>query len=72
MGEDHYCTTYNLQSPVNGKVVAFEAYNVNGNNCFKLRDFEQAVNNIEKNFKVTWDGVTNTVGIDTSKSYIEQ
>jgi len=39
---------------VNGKIVEFEAYNINGYNYFKLRDLAQAVNNTEKNFEVTW------------------
>ena len=56
---------------VNGRSTAFEAYNIKGNNYFKLRDLAQAVNNTEKNFEVTWDGATNTVGIDTSISYVE-
>jgi len=34
---------------VNGKIVEFEAYNINGYNYFKLRDLAQAVNNTEKN-----------------------
>jgi len=29
---------------VNGKIVEFEAYNINGYNYFKLRDLAQAVN----------------------------
>lgn len=52
---------------VNGKVVEFEAYNINGNNYFKLRDIAKAFD-----IGVTWDGVTNTIGIDTSISYVEE
>lgn len=52
---------------VNGKEVAFEAYNINGNNYFKLRDFAQAVNKTEKNFEVEWDGKNNAI-ILTSKT----
>ncbi len=43
------------------------AYNINGNNYFKWR-------HIAKIFVigVTWDGNTNTVGIDTSIGYVEE
>ncbi|MGO4119405.1 hypothetical protein ACEQ6C_40435, partial [Rhizobium ruizarguesonis] len=37
---------------VNGKTISFEAYNINGNNYFKLRDFAAAVNGTEKQFEV--------------------
>lgn len=52
---------------VNGKEVTFEAYTINGNNYFKLRDFAQAVNKTEKNFEVKWDGKNNAI-ILTSKT----
>ncbi|HHU83455.1 MAG TPA: hypothetical protein GXZ26_10680 [Firmicutes bacterium] len=54
---------------VNGKVVEFEAYNINGYNYFKLRDIAQAVNNTEKNFEVTWDGVNKAINLISNKSY---
>lgn len=49
-----------------GTEIALTAYNINGNNYFKLRDLASAFN-----IGVTWDGTTNTVGIDTSLSYTE-
>jgi len=54
---------------VNGKAVEFEAYNVNGYNYFKIRDLAQAVNNTEKNFEVTWDGVNNAILLISNKNY---
>ncbi|HOM03109.1 MAG TPA: stalk domain-containing protein [Acetivibrio sp.] len=54
---------------VNGKVVEFEAYNINGYNYFKLRDIAQAVNNTEKNFEVTWDGANNAINLISNKPY---
>jgi len=54
---------------VNGKAVEFEAYNINGNNYFKLRDLAQAVNNTEKNFEVTWDGNNNAINLISNKPY---
>lgn len=47
-----------------GKEVKLEAYTINGNNYFKLRDLAQAFD-----IGVTWDNVTKTVGIDTSIGY---
>jgi uncharacterized repeat protein (TIGR02543 family) len=54
---------------VNGKEVVFEAYNINGNNYFKLRDFAQAVNNTEKNFEVKWDGAKNAINLISKTPY---
>ena len=50
-----------------GQVVELTAYNINGNNFFKLRDIAKAFD-----IGVTWDGATNTVGIDTSVGYVEE
>ena len=49
---------------VNAQNVAFDAYLINGNNYFKLRDIGAAFN-----FGVDWDGAKNTIVIDTSKGY---
>lgn len=48
-----------------GAVVPLTAYTINENNYFKLRDIAQAFD-----IGVTWDGATNTVGIDTTISYV--
>ena len=49
---------------VNGTELYAEAYNINGNNYFKLRDIGQALD-----FAVIWDGAGNRILIDTSKGY---
>ncbi len=49
-----------------GVEVPLNAYTINGNNYFKLRDIAQAFN-----IGITWDGTTNTIGIDTSTGYVE-
>ena len=49
---------------LDGKEVQFTAYNLDGNNYFKLRDIAQTFD-----FGVDWDSAKNTVVIDTSKSY---
>ncbi len=48
---------------VNGNEVAFEAYNINDNNYFKLRDLAMALNGTEKQFEVVWDSVNSCVNM---------
>lgn len=54
---------------VNNKEIAFEAYNISGNNYFKLRDIAAAVNNTGKSFEVTWDGANNAIRLISGKNY---
>lgn len=54
---------------INGKAVTFEAYTINGNNYFKLRDIAQAVNKTEKNFEVKWDSKNNAIKLISNKPY---
>lgn len=54
---------------VNDKAVTFEAYTINGNNYFKLRDFAQAVNKTEKNFEVKWDSKNNAINLISNTPY---
>lgn len=49
-----------------GKSVKLTAYNINGNNYFKLRDICKAFD-----IGVTWDGGTNTILLDSSKEYVD-
>ena len=49
---------------LNGNETSFTAYNLDGNNYFKLRDIGAALN-----FAVEWDGARNTIVIDTSRGY---
>lgn len=50
----------------NGEQISLTAYNINGNNYFKLRDLGKYID-----FGVDWDGTTNTVSLDTAKEYGE-
>ncbi|MEL7654933.1 MAG: stalk domain-containing protein, partial [Bacillota bacterium] len=50
-----------------GTEVSLTAYNINGNNYFKLRDIASSFN-----IGITWDSATNTVGIDTTKDYVAE
>lgn len=54
---------------VNGKEVVFEAYNINGNNYFKLRDLAMALNGSEKNFAVDWDSKANAISLKSATKY---
>lgn len=49
---------------LDGKEVSFDAYNIGGNNYFKLRDIGQTFN-----FGVGWDSASRTITIDTSAAY---
>jgi hypothetical protein len=60
-------------SPTNSKIyldgndVVIAAYNIDGNNYFKLRDIGQTFD-----FGVDWDSAANTVMIDTGKGYASE
>ena len=54
---------------VNGIETKFEAYNINNNNYFKLRDIAKVLSGTEKQFDVTWDGVNNCIELLTNKPY---
>ncbi|MGG1597937.1 stalk domain-containing protein [Paenibacillus naphthalenovorans] len=54
---------------VNGKEVSFQAYNINGNNYFKLRDLAMVLNGTEKSFEVAWDGKKNAISLESGKAY---
>lgn len=48
-----------------GVQIPLEAYTIDGNTYFKLRDLAQAFN-----IGVTWDNATKTIGIDTTAGYV--
>jgi len=54
---------------VNGKLVSFTAYNINGNNFFKLRDLAAALNGSAKQFNVSFDGTLNAIKITSDSAY---
>lgn len=54
---------------VNGKQVSMEAYGINGNNYFKLRDLAKIVSGTQKQFEVTWDGEKKAINLVSNKSY---
>jgi len=54
---------------VNGENVAFDAYNIEGNNYFKLRDLAYILNGTEKQFDVGWDGANNAISLTSGRAY---
>jgi hypothetical protein len=54
---------------VDSKAVAFEAYNIDGNNFFKLRDLAKAVSSSKKSFEIEWDSSKNAISLTTGKPY---
>jgi alpha-tubulin suppressor-like RCC1 family protein len=54
---------------VDGKKVGFDAYNIGGNNYFKLRDIAQAINGSAKQFEVGWDASANAITLSSNQAY---
>lgn len=54
---------------VNGQTVAFDAYTINDNNYFKLRDLAKVLTGTEKQFEVTWDGTKNAINLVSGQPY---
>ena len=51
---------------LDGREVQFTAYNIDGNNYFKLRDVMQTFD-----VYIGWDEKTSTITLDTSKGYAD-
>lgn len=54
---------------VNGEAVAFDAYTINQNNYFKLRDLAKVLSGTGKQFEVTWDGSKNAINMTSGQPY---
>ena len=54
---------------VDGRNIAFDAYNINGNNYFKLRDLAHTLSGSAKEFAIDWDGASNAISIISAKPY---
>ena len=46
---------------VDGQAISFDAYNIEGNNYFKLRDLAYVLSGTDKQFEVSWDSKENTI-----------
>ena len=54
---------------VNGETVAFDAYNIGGNNYFKLRDLAYILSGTERQFEVAWDAENNAIALSSGQAY---
>jgi len=54
---------------VNGVLNDFEAYNINGNNYFKLRDIAKVLNGTQKQFEVGWNESKKAIDLTSGKEY---
>lgn len=54
---------------VDGRMIAFEAYNVSGNNYFKLRDLATVLSGTVKQFDVGWLASSKTITLTSNKPY---
>lgn len=59
------------ESPVyiNSREVDFEAYTIDSNNYFKLRDIAYAISGEKNNFDVSWNDELKSIEIETQKTY---
>lgn len=55
---------------VNGKNVAFQAYNIGDNNYFKLRDIAMALSGTTKHFSVNWNAEAASILLSSSGYYV--
>ena len=54
---------------LNGQPMEFEAYNINGNNYFKLRDVAIALANTPQCFDVAWDQEKQVINLVSGQTY---
>ena len=55
---------------IDGVEQSFEAYNINDNNYFKLRDIAYCLSQTDKRFAIDWQADTNTAILETNKEYV--
>lgn len=55
---------------INGEEVAFEAYNVEGSNYFKLRDLAYALNGTDCQFSIGYDAVSDSIYLTSKQAYV--
>jgi len=54
---------------IDDELVAFDAYNINGNNFFKLRDLAFVLTGTEKQFEVGWDAEESVISLTSGLPY---
>lgn len=56
---------------IDGTAIDFSAYNINGNNYFKLRDLAYALSGSNAQFNVIWDHTNQTILVTSGVAYNE-
>ena len=56
---------------VNGEEISFDAYLINDNNYFKLRDLAYVLNGTKKQFEVKYDEKTKAISLTSGETYTE-
>lgn len=54
---------------INGERISLTAYNINGNNYFKLRDLAYIINETEKKFSIGWSNESAAITLKTGEAY---
>jgi len=54
---------------VNNKLTSFQAFNINDNNYFKLRDLAKAFSGTSKQFEVSWDEANSAISVISNTPY---
>lgn len=54
---------------VNGKEISFDAYTINQNNYFKLRDIASVLSGTNKQFEVTWNNEKGAIEMLSNQAY---
>jgi len=60
-------STHNVR--VNGQLVSFAAFNIGGNNFFRLRDVAFTINGTRSQFAVAWDGRAAAINLLPGQGY---
>jgi len=55
---------------INGDEIAFNAFNIDDYNYFKLRDIAYVLNGTEKQFSIEWDDALNKISLISGRQYI--
>ena len=64
-------TPSNVKVVIDGTEISFDAYNIGGNNFFKLRDIAYSLNQSGKSFAVNWIEEDRIIEIESGESYSE-
>ena len=75
MSAENMNTTQAVQTSVpfevDSKAVKMNAYNINGYNYIKLKDFAAVMNGSCKQFDIQWDAVNGCILLETRKPYVK-